>query len=88
MLYLNYKSGSFGTAPFLDVHGEPDPELKYDCSLHNCGSTNPCRRGRQQYLHQKRYDLGIRSMLLHHQIPSYIARKMENVSDAGGWETL
>ncbi|EPX70460.1 N-end-recognizing protein Ubr1 [Schizosaccharomyces octosporus yFS286] len=73
VLYLNPPLGSFAVAPFLDTYGEPDLGL---------------RRGRSQYLSQKRYDETVRNTWLNGFIPSFIARKLDGVNDTGGWETL
>ncbi|WBW73165.1 N-end-recognizing protein, UBR ubiquitin-protein ligase E3 Ubr1 [Schizosaccharomyces osmophilus] len=73
ILYLNPPLGSFAVAPFLDTYGEPDLGL---------------RRGRSQYLSQKRYDESVRNTWLNGFVPSFIARKLDGVNDTGGWETL
>lgn len=73
ILYLNPPVGSFSVAPFLDAYGETDLGL---------------RRGRSQYLSQKRYDETVRTMWLNGSIPSYIARQLDANPDTGGWETL
>ncbi|EPY51618.1 N-end-recognizing protein Ubr1 [Schizosaccharomyces cryophilus OY26] len=73
ILYLNPPLGSFAVAPFLDIYGEPDLGL---------------RRGRSQYLSQKRYDETVRNIWLNGFVPSFIARKLDGVNDTGGWETL
>lgn len=73
LLYTHHQSGSWFPAPYLDKHGETDMSL---------------RRHHQLYLHQKRYDALVRSVWLHHQVPSTIARKLEGDINNGGWETM
>ncbi|EKG17863.1 Zinc finger N-recognin protein [Macrophomina phaseolina MS6] len=73
LLYTHHQSGSWFPAPYLDKHGETDMSL---------------RRQHQLYLHQKRYDALVRSVWLHHQVPSTIARKLEGDINNGGWETM
>jgi len=73
MVYINYgTNGSFLNAPYLDIHGEPDESYA---------------RGKPQFLSPRRYE-ELRKMWLHKTIPSYISRRLENVADYGGWETL
>ncbi|KAI0344027.1 hypothetical protein BDW22DRAFT_1372632 [Trametopsis cervina] len=72
MLYLYANNGTFGSPPYLDVHGEADMSM---------------RRGRRQYLHQSRWE-EIRRIWLNHGIPTLIARKLESTVDSGGWETM
>jgi len=45
------------------------------------------RRGRPQFLNQKRYD-DIVKLWLQHNIPVYVGRKLEATYDCGGWETM
>jgi E3 ubiquitin-protein ligase UBR1 len=45
------------------------------------------RRGRPQFLNQKRYD-DIVKLWLQHSIPVYVGRKLEATYDCGGWETM
>ncbi|BFZ64949.1 E3 ubiquitin-protein ligase ubr1 [Saitoella coloradoensis] len=73
ILLLYNGNGTFFNAPYLDSHGEVDVGLK---------------RGRPQFLSQKRYDLAVRNLWLSHGVPSYVARKLEANIDIGGWETL
>ncbi|KAG4089700.1 hypothetical protein H8356DRAFT_1431840 [Neocallimastix lanati (nom. inval.)] len=73
MVYINSgSSGQFLNAPYLDIHGEPDESYL---------------RGKPQYLSPRRYE-ELRKMWLHKSIPSYIAQRLENTVDYGGWETL
>lgn len=58
--------------PYMDIHGESDLGL---------------RRGRPLFLNTKRYD-ELRKLWLMNGIPSYVARKMEQVYDVGGWMTM
>jgi E3 ubiquitin-protein ligase UBR1 len=62
----------FMPPPYMDAHGEVDVGL---------------RRGRPLFLNTMRYD-ELRKMWLTNMIPSYIARKMEAIIDAGGWNTM
>ncbi|KAJ3020715.1 hypothetical protein HKX48_000314 [Thoreauomyces humboldtii] len=73
VIYLMHnENGCFIHPPYLDSHGEVDVGL---------------RRGRPQFLNQKRYDeLG--KLWLNHGIPSFVARKIESTFDIGGWATL
>jgi len=70
---VHRQSGSFTNAPYLDQYGEMDLGL---------------RHGRELFLHQKRYDMSLRSMWLGHGVPSAISRKLEGDMNNGGWETL
>jgi len=72
ILFLREGQGTFALAPYLDVHGEVDPNLK---------------RGRPLYLSPKRYDI-IRNVWLQNGIASQIARRIEATIDNGGWEGL
>ncbi len=72
MVLLANGNGSFANPPYLDIHGEVDKGL---------------RRGQPQYMNQKRY-AEYRKLWLSHQIPSLIARTLEQRNDAGGWETF
>ena len=47
-----------------------------------------CRRNRQLFLNQKRYDAFLRTVWLQHQIPTIIARRLEPDFNTGGWDTL
>lgn len=40
-----------------------------------------------QFLHQQRYD-ELRKIWLTQGIPTYVARKLDSVTDHGGWETF
>ncbi|GJN92345.1 hypothetical protein Rhopal_005375-T1 [Rhodotorula paludigena] len=75
LLYLHADKGAFSTPPYLDSHGEVD-----------VGG----RRSRSQFpqfLHRGRYD-EVRRMWLTHGIPTYVARKLEAVTDHGGWQSF
>ncbi|ORY89075.1 hypothetical protein BCR35DRAFT_300874 [Leucosporidium creatinivorum] len=75
VLYLYTDKGTFSTPPYLDSHGEVD-----------IGG----RRGRNQFpqfLHPGRYD-EIRKTWLSHGIPTFVARKLDAVTDHGGWSSL
>ncbi|KAM0748688.1 hypothetical protein T439DRAFT_316609 [Meredithblackwellia eburnea MCA 4105] len=75
VLYLYTDKGTFATPPYLDSHGEVDP-----------GG----RRGRSQFpqfLHQGRFD-EIRKNWLQHGIATFVARKLEALTDNGGWTTM
>ncbi|KAI9000300.1 hypothetical protein BC832DRAFT_149454 [Gaertneriomyces semiglobifer] len=72
VLMLNRGDGMFLPPPYLDKYGEVDLGL---------------RRGRPQFLNSKRYG-EVQKLWLNHQIPSYIARKIESTFDTGGWQTL
>ncbi|CAG8513156.1 17357_t:CDS:2, partial [Dentiscutata heterogama] len=71
ILLLHLENGCFQNAPYLDTHGEVDLGLK---------------RGRPQFLNQKRYD-EIRKLWLTHGVPIHVARKIEQTFDLGGWPT-
>lgn len=73
LLLLHKNGGSFYGAPFLDVHGELPTEAKKIKTL---------------YLMDIRYSDFIRNVWLQHNVPNLIARNLEGVADAGGWETL
>ncbi|KAM0790845.1 hypothetical protein ACM66B_004689 [Microbotryomycetes sp. NB124-2] len=75
LLYLYAGKGAFSNPPYLDSHGEVD-----------MGG----RRGRNQFpqfLHQTRYD-EVRKAWLTHQVPTFVARKLEASTNHGGWETI
>ncbi|KAI9104974.1 hypothetical protein DFS34DRAFT_223040 [Phlyctochytrium arcticum] len=72
ILLLHWDNGFFNTPPYLDAHGEVDFGLK---------------RGRPQFLNQRRYD-EIRKLWLTHGVPSFVARKIEQSFDRGGWQTM
>ena len=73
VLLMYNNGGSFYSAPFLDQHGELASEAK---------------RGKTLHLTTSRYDDLIRNIWLQHDIPNYVARKLDSVIDAGGWDTL
>jgi len=73
VLFMNMANGTWAVAPYLDKHGEVDPTL---------------RRHHQLFLNQKRYDILLRMVWLHHGVPSMIARRLEGDVNNGGWETL
>lgn len=73
LLVMRMEGGAFGPAPYLDIHGELDPDL---------------RRGKPQFLNERRYEVGVRQMYLQHQVGTWLARKSESMADMGGWETL
>ncbi|KAJ1330775.1 hypothetical protein BSLG_009227 [Batrachochytrium salamandrivorans] len=72
ILLLPNGKGTFMDLPYLDAHGEVDPQL---------------RRGRPLFLNRKRY-AEIRKLWLTHGVPSYIARKIDQAFDSGGWSTF
>ncbi|KAG2735011.1 hypothetical protein G9P44_001225 [Scheffersomyces stipitis] len=73
MLLLHKNGGTFYNAPFLDQHGELAGESKKAKTLH---------------LMKARYDEFIKNVWLSHNIQNIIARNLERVLDAGGWDTL
>ncbi|KAK6348619.1 hypothetical protein TWF718_006408 [Orbilia javanica] len=73
VLYLHSGYGAWAVAPYLDKHGEVDPNL---------------RRNRQLFLNHKRYDAHLRAYWLQHLIPTVIARRLEPDFNTGGWESL
>ena len=73
LLLLRHESGAFVPPPYLDVHGETDPDLK---------------RGKPQFLSRKRYDVGVRQLYLKHGVATLLARKYESMPDVGGFTTL
>ncbi|CEL59965.1 E3 ubiquitin-protein ligase UBR1 [Rhizoctonia solani AG-1 IB] len=72
ILYLSAGNGSFGQAPYLDVHGEVDYGM---------------RRGRRQFLNAQRFE-ELRRVWLTHGIPTFVARKLDGLMDYGGWDGL
>ncbi|KAF8761646.1 putative zinc finger in N-recognin (UBR box) [Rhizoctonia solani] len=72
ILYLSAGNGSFGQAPYLDVHGEVDYGM---------------RRGRRQFLNPQRFE-ELRRVWLTHGIPTFVARKLDGLMDYGGWDGL
>lgn len=72
--------GEFRDAPYLNVHGETERDLRLflapDFPLNN-------RNGQPQYLNQSRYDKAVRTALLNHSIETGIARRVESIYDSG-----
>ncbi|GAA5974704.1 hypothetical protein JCM11641_007232 [Rhodosporidiobolus odoratus] len=75
ILYLHTDKGTFSTPPYLDSHGEVDV------------GGRRTRSQFPQYLHRGRYD-ELRKLWLTGSIPTFVARKLENVTDHGGWTTF
>ncbi|BFZ58377.1 E3 ubiquitin-protein ligase ubr1 [Savitreella phatthalungensis] len=73
LLFLRHDTGCFVPPPYLDIHGETDPDLK---------------RGKPQFLSKKRYELGVRQVYLRHGLATLLARRYDNQPDVGGWTTL
>lgn len=73
LVLLHRNGGSFFDAPYLDQHGELSGENK---------------KGKTAHLLKERYEDFTRNMWLMHNIPNYIARRLDSTIDAGGWETL
>lgn len=73
LLLIPNGRGTFISAPYLDLHGEPDEAM---------------RRGRPHYLQPSRYDLFTRDLWLRNGIPSLVMRRLDQSQDSGGWETL
>ncbi|CAI2174520.1 3024_t:CDS:10 [Funneliformis geosporum] len=71
ILLLHVDNGCYMNAPYLDKHGEVDG----------------LKRGKPQFLNQKRYD-EIRKVWLTHGVPIHVARKIEQAFDLGGWPTF
>ncbi|KAF3941558.1 hypothetical protein ABW19_dt0205219 [Dactylella cylindrospora] len=96
VMYLHSGYGAWAVAPYLDKHGEVDPNLRFvaPCVLDfgRCDAANLKRlhveRNRQLFLNQKRYDAHLRAYWLQHQIPTVIARRLEPDFNTGGWESL
>ena len=78
MLFLSGSFGTFLNPPYLDVHGEADPGMMYILFI---------RRGNPQFLFQERYE-EIRRIWLSQSIPSFVAKRVEQLKDSGGWLTL
>ncbi|OLY85062.1 E3 ubiquitin-protein ligase ubr1 [Smittium mucronatum] len=72
LLLLNNSIGCFMQAPYLDIHGEADLGLK---------------RGRPLLLNTMRFE-DIRRLAVNQKISITVARKIEEIFDIGGWETL
>lgn len=73
LLLLPNGRGTFIPAPYLDLHGEPDENM---------------RRGRPHYLQPLRYESLMQEVWLWNGLPSLVARKLDQNQDNGGWETL
>ncbi|KAJ2758012.1 E3 ubiquitin-protein ligase ubr1, partial [Coemansia nantahalensis] len=72
LLLLHHDNGCFMSAPYLDQHGEVDLGL---------------RRGRPLYLNKTRYE-ELRRLVLAQKIPVFVARKVDQSFDIGGWVSL
>ncbi|KAJ3108877.1 hypothetical protein HDU97_010149 [Phlyctochytrium planicorne] len=72
ILFLNHEKGTYLDPPYLDSYGEVDLNL---------------RKGRLQFLHQKRYD-EVRRIWLQHVIPSHVARGIDAVGSLGMWTSF
>lgn len=72
-LTINGGRGTFSEAPYLDLHGEHDENM---------------RRGKPHFLHKVRYDSLTRGMWLENEIFNFIVRKIDQTVDFGGWETI
>ncbi|KAJ3313237.1 hypothetical protein HDV04_002221 [Boothiomyces sp. JEL0838] len=70
-LNVNLDNGCMLNPPYLDAHGEVDIMLQ---------------RGNPQFLNLKRYD-ELRKLWLSGLIPSFVARRMDQIYDQGGWMT-
>ena len=88
-MYLSAGNGSFGQAPYLDVHGEVDYGMRYVSILPLVSSvlTLFYSRGRRQFLNAQRFE-EIRRVWLTHGIPTFVARKLDGLMDYGGWDSL
>ncbi|KWU45919.1 hypothetical protein RHOSPDRAFT_15730 [Rhodotorula sp. JG-1b] len=75
ILLLYADRGTFVTPPYLDSHGEAQM------------GDRRMRSQFPQFLHQQRYD-ELRKIWLTQGIPTYVARKLDSVTDHGGWETF
>ncbi|KAJ2611062.1 E3 ubiquitin-protein ligase ubr1 [Coemansia sp. RSA 1365] len=72
LLLLHHDNGCFMSAPYLDQHGEVDLGLK---------------RGRPLFINSTRYE-EMRRLVLTQKIPVFIARKIDQSFDIGGWVSL
>ncbi|KAJ2755719.1 E3 ubiquitin-protein ligase ubr1 [Coemansia pectinata] len=72
LLLLHHDNGCFMSAPYLDQHGEVDLGLK---------------RGRPLFLNKNRYE-EMRKLVLTQKIPVFVARKIDQAFDIGGWVSL
>ncbi|GAA5986209.1 hypothetical protein JCM10908_006456 [Rhodotorula pacifica] len=75
ILLLYADRGTFITPPYLDSHGEAQM------------GDRRVRSQFPQFLHQQRSD-ELRKIWLTQGIPTYVARKLDAVTDHGGWETF
>lgn len=73
-IYLSYgERGTFYSAPYLDKHGEPDVDFKYNTPV---------------FLDEKRYEHLCNGVMLDNMIPHIVLRLTDGNSDLGGWETM
>ncbi|KAJ2596788.1 E3 ubiquitin-protein ligase ubr1 [Coemansia sp. RSA 1721] len=72
LLLLHHDNGCFMSAPYLDQHGEVDLGLK---------------RGRPLFINRSRYD-EMKKLVLTQKIPVFVARKIDQAFDIGGWVSL
>ncbi|KAJ2678128.1 E3 ubiquitin-protein ligase ubr1 [Coemansia spiralis] len=72
LLLLHHDNGCFMSAPYLDQHGEVDLGLK---------------RGRPLFINRARYD-EMRRLVLAQKIPIFVAHKIDQAFDIGGWVSL
>ncbi|EDO15773.1 hypothetical protein Kpol_478p9 [Vanderwaltozyma polyspora DSM 70294] len=73
-IYLSYGNrGSFYPAPYLNRHGEPDEDLKYNAPV---------------YLNTNRYRHLVNEIILGNSVPHIVFRLTDGNSDLGGWETI
>ncbi|KAJ2159520.1 E3 ubiquitin-protein ligase ubr1 [Coemansia sp. RSA 552] len=72
LVLLHHDNGCFMSAPYLDQHGEVDLGLK---------------RGRPLFINKVRYE-EMRRLVLTQKIPVFIARKIDQAFDIGGWVSL
>ncbi|KAJ1862510.1 E3 ubiquitin-protein ligase ubr1, partial [Coemansia sp. RSA 2703] len=72
LLLLHHDNGCFMSAPYLDQHGEVDLGLK---------------RGRPLFINRNRYD-EMKKLVLTQKIPVFVARKIDQAFDIGGWVSL
>lgn len=76
--------GELRDAPYLNIHGETDKDLRYTKQIHPLTG----RIGQPQYLSQDRYDRAVRTPLLKQAIETMVARKIEASFDAGVLQSL
>ncbi|KAJ2690773.1 E3 ubiquitin-protein ligase ubr1 [Coemansia sp. RSA 1285] len=72
LLLLHHDNGCFMSAPYLDQHGEVDLGLK---------------RGRPLFINRIRYE-ELRRLVLAQKIPIFVAHKIDQAFDIGGWVSL